>query len=567
MFGLKNSKRYVIFGLFIVSGGWPNNNQYRGQYGSGGAAQAGSPQWNQGGRPSGQWDRYPPGNQGYQQPQQGAQQWSSMPTPAGGQPSPLRPPLGPRPGKTMPFMPPQAGKGVQSQAAVANSYSQGQLPKREITFPPDSVEATLPVLYRRKRMCRSDLGPVDAWRIIMCLRSGLLAESCFALDVLNVLLFDDSSVAYFALSQWPGLLDLLLEHFRKSLSDMFDGPYPREEKADEPDVDLGGVVSPVDPDSKTVVLNNTTNYSHASRKGHPVKMVERNEDIFIRDHQKDWDTRGDASGLSVLAEVPTDPWYLSAEHILPTFQAEFGRIPFYSRLQEKEKPSQTEPETEPHQTPPPDAAPPPSKPSDKKRRTKTLSDVISRIKKDSSETNDALALEIKGKAKTDVVCEKLNCDQQSSVDLNVSVNGECKEGPRVQDPAGTLKRRRTSDYEDEAYTRDEASLVLLTESQDCVGKRCVCISNILRSLTFIPGNEGEFAKNSTFLGLVGKLLLLHHEHPPRTQKTRNYDREVSALNIHLYFSPLIYVLFLRRMQILPTRAAVFRVKANGGGTS
>lgn len=470
-----------------------------------------------------------------------------MPAAGGSQGSVLRQPLGPRPGKPFPMMPPQPAKG-QSQASISNSYSQGQLPKREITFPPDSVEATLPVLYRRKRLCRVDLGPVDAWRIIMCLRSGLLAESCYALDVLNVLLFDDSSVAYFGLSQWPGLLDLLLEHFRKSLSDMFDGPYPREEKPDERDVDLGGVVSPIDQENKTVILNNTTNYSHTSRKGHPVKTVDRSDDIFVTDNQKDWDTRGDAAGSNLLAEIPTDPWYLTTDHILSTFQAEFGHIPFYTRLQEKtkcEQPDKIEPETEPHRTPPPDAAPPPSKSSDKKRRTKTLSDVISRIKKESSDTEDALTLEIKGKAKTDVVCEKSNCEQQPSVvDLNGSVNGECnKENEnKVQDPAGTLKRRRTSDFEDEAYTRDEASLYLLTESQDCVGKRCVCISNILRSLTFIPGNEGEFAKNAGFLGLVGKLLLLHHEHPPRTQKTRNYDREVSYLIVGNYWNWSCFIL-------------------------
>lgn len=442
-------------------------------------------------------------------------------------------PMGPRTGKPFPMMPPQQAKG-QNQASISNSYSQGQLPKREITFPPDSVEATLPVLYRRKRLCRSDLGPLDAWRLIMCLRSGLLMESCYALDVLNVLLFDDTAIPYFGLSQWPGLLDLLLEHFRRSLSDMFDGPYPREAKPDERAVDLGAVVLPIDYDNRTVIFNNTVNYSLVSRKGNPVKLVDRSDDLFVTDNQKDWDTRGDAAGSNLLAEMPTDPWSLSTDHILPTFQAEFGRIPFYTRLQENEgdkcdhhQPDKTEPETEPHRTPPPDAAPPPSNP--RKRKLKTISDVISRIKKESSDTEDALTLEIKGKAKTDVVCEKSNCEQQPSVDLNASsVNGECKElVRRVQDPAGTLKRRRTSDYEDEAYTRDEASLFLLTESQDFLGRRCVCISNILRSLTFVPGNEGEFARNAGFLGLVGKLLLLHHIHPPRTQKTRNYDREVS----------------------------------------
>lgn len=98
----------------------------------------------------------------------------------------------------------------------------------------------------------------------------------------------------------------------------------------------------------------------------------------------------------------------------------------------------------------------------------------------------------------------------------------------VRDPAGTLKRRRISDYEDESYTRDEASLYLVNETQDNLARRCVCLSTILRNLTFVPGNEAEFAKNVSFLGLLGKLLLLHHEHPVRTQKTRNYDREEDA---------------------------------------
>lgn len=453
-----------------------------------------------------------------------------MPTPGVGQTPSLRPPLGgPRSGKPFGMLPSQTGKAAQPQTSGATTLTQNQLPKREITFPPDSVEATLPVLYRRKRMCRADLGPIDPWRIIMCLKSGLLTESCYALDVLNVLLFDDSSVAYFGLNQWPGLLELLLEHFRKSLADMFDGPFPPEEKSDKTEVDLGGVVNPIDPETKTMLLKNTSNYTHISRKGHPVRMIERNEDIFVQDNQKNWDVRGDANGANILlAEVVMDPWHNNADHILPTFQAEFGRIPFYRTLEgkvEEKQPPKEEPE--PHRTPPPEV-PPPSKSSDKKRRTKTtLSDVISRIKKDSTDENDVLALEIKGKIKTDVVSETTaNCDEQPSVDLNAAVNEECRDGMTVRDPAGTLKRRRTSDYEDEAYTRDEASLVLLTESQDNNGKRCVCISNILRSLTFIPGNEIEFARSTTFLSLVGKLLLLYHDHPLRTQKTRNYDREV-----------------------------------------
>ena len=41
----------------------------------------------------------------------------------------------------------------------------------------------------------------EAWRVMMSLKSGLLAESTWALDTVNILLYDDSTVATFNLSQ------------------------------------------------------------------------------------------------------------------------------------------------------------------------------------------------------------------------------------------------------------------------------------------------------------------------------------------------------------------------------
>lgn len=52
-------------------------------------------------------------------------------------------------------------------------------------------------------------GTPEAWRVMMSLKSGLLAESTWALDTINILLYDDSTVASFNLSQvhsqflWP----------------------------------------------------------------------------------------------------------------------------------------------------------------------------------------------------------------------------------------------------------------------------------------------------------------------------------------------------------------------------
>lgn len=45
------------------------------------------------------------------------------------------------------------------------------------------------------------LGTPEAWRVMMSLKSGLLAESTWALDTINILLYDDNSIMTFSLSQ------------------------------------------------------------------------------------------------------------------------------------------------------------------------------------------------------------------------------------------------------------------------------------------------------------------------------------------------------------------------------
>ncbi len=72
------------------------------------------------------------------------------------------------------------------------------------------------------------LAPIDPWKLYMSLKSGLLAESTWAIDALNILLYDDNTIAYFNLKHFPGLVNCLIEHFLKCLKLMFD-----EENGDE----------------------------------------------------------------------------------------------------------------------------------------------------------------------------------------------------------------------------------------------------------------------------------------------------------------------------------------------
>lgn len=372
---------------------------------------------------------------------------------------------------------------------------------------------------------------------------------------------------------------------------MFESPVNEDDRnwnqsADGPEVDLGAVTRPIDPEDRTKLLS-SSNYTLLSRRGRPVKIIPRDDDLFVLDTRRSWDHQD--------CESETEPWQVdnnTTKYIVTCFQSEIGTVPF-ARLLRDEKPPLLQKEVEctdlkdetkadsgtlesldfsqkitesgekPKETNE-------KKQLDKKKKTKTLSDVLSRIKKEPVEMND-LTRELFEK-KNDGF--KKECDteakvnnnmgehfsdmQKSEEELILTQNGlndttnniemekneikieneeqesvmknDNKEGPRlkIRDPAGTLKRRRISDYEDESYSRDEASLYLVTETQDNLARRCVCLSTILRNLTFIPGNEAEFAKNVTFLSLLGKLLLLHHEHPVRTQKTRNYDREEDA---------------------------------------
>lgn len=79
--------------------------------------------------------------------------------------------------------------------------------------------------------------------------------------------------------------------------------------------------------------------------------------------------------------------------------------------------------------------------------------------------------------------------------------------------------------EDEPHSKDEGPLVSLANWQDSLARRCICISNIVRSLSFVPGNDHEMSKHPGLLLLLGRLILLHHRHPERKQAPLTYEKD------------------------------------------
>ena len=433
-----------------------------------------------------------------------------------------------------------------------------------MSFPPGSVESTPPLLLKRRKYTKVDVQPVDGWRLVMSLRSGLLMESSWALDVINVLLYDDHSFTYFGLGNMPGLLEALLEHWRATLISMFEitedlelgtdqdrklrakrrlaimgEKYTKKrkcsrkikEESDKEDSlfaksdseneeednatdDYGlGMVSNnlTNPEDKCVVLSslpNGQNFSKRPRFGEEdIEVISKPDELFIMEREQEkeenncsWDlsTVDCGSGSSHWLHGGGNP----TDHIITSFTAKHTISEFVRVLKESKhlvKLEVAEDSVNGDVSIKPSVNGDSIDPSECKKESNT-----DEIKPDRSENN----------------ADGTNQDPKEDIVDKI----QRLTGIVFRDPDAARKRWHSESLEDENYMKDEPSLHLISDCHDNIGKRAVCISTILRNLSFVPGNEYELSKSPGFLAIVGRLLLLHYWYPQRTNKQRNYDR-------------------------------------------
>lgn len=380
--------------------------------------------------------------------------------------------------------------------------------RREITFPPGSVEASQPVLKQRRKITSKDIVTPEAWRVMMSLKSGLLAESTWALDTINILLYDDSTVATFNLSQLSGFLELLVEYFRKCLIDIFgilteyevgdpgqkaldqsavrrDGQAWAEEPAQEEEAaECSGDEAEEDaedapgagPGAEAPPKEQPRQASKFDRL--PIKIVRKNN-LFVVD-------RSDRLGRVQEFSSGLLHWQLgggdTTEHIQTHFESKMEIPP-------RRRPPPPGPAG---RTREPDGAGEPEEPPERSIIA-TIDDVLSA--RPGALPDDAAA-------------------------------GAPAEGGKF--PFGIRQaqgRRHIRLLEDEPRSRDEAPLCTVAHWQDALARRCICVSNIVRSLSFVPGNDAEMSKHPGLVLILGKLILLHHEHPERKRAPQTYEKE------------------------------------------
>ena len=475
----------------------------------------------------------------------------------------------------------------------------------------------------------------------MALKSGLLAESTWALDTLTVLLFDDTTVAYFGLTHLPGLVEVLLDHFRRSLIEMFNlfeeteigygnqelkaelnifaaamaklNDKIKEEKDAPPELsievkdehkeneDESKKVEEMDDDKKEEdkmdieeeeedeeegmssdeYLKVKKNYTLITRQGKEIKFDE-NADKNEGAEEKYWDLYSgfDAEdqwwdlGRGDITEHIKTHFEDSKEH--KNFRKRFFRKPMKlkdendlkSEKDDENKESDTKEESvkleqdnssdlsnvdNGHSTNGDSLDNETSHEENNVKETELKSendkdtkelDKIASFDKDKDHTCNGMITNIKTEPR------EYELETSESVDLGSEKIKEEKEEtnlfsdePRIKlavkfellnedelvqtckNSFGINTEGERCSVEDEAYQRNEPPLCLVSEARDEIGKRCICISNIFRSLSCIPGNDTELSKHAGLVYILGKLLLLHHKHLPRSRIRRKFDRD------------------------------------------
>lgn len=481
-------------------------------------------------------------------------------------------------------------------------------------------------------------GPVEAWRLMMALKSGLLAESTWAIDTLNILLFDDSTVAYFNLSHLPGLLEVLTEHFRAALIHIFHILHDRElqgkavllqtcprkvkgaasgDRADEEesgdDVLAALVRAPCEASLDKALY--MSDYTMVSRQGKAVKLEEDSEDRAVLD-TKQWDcfchfgggtTHWQKGGGDITKHVVpclessrthkllTDLFFCqrtcskelgreggrkrkaasssdgvhnghggaacllcphaqcskqckpdledgdkSAEEQISLNSgdgkdnhsdtcSEAHRNNFMKKVEIKQEPR----DTELHQCESDDSLPPPVLPAAAQEgKVSNEESVKVENSPDSSkeETEEKPAppqltreegegVKSKEESETQLAqSEEKDSEMPEKMDM-----GSTAEVPVEDEDAMTAEivammiKEHDREMEEEAYHHDDPPLTTIQSDQEEIARRCVAISNIFRSLSCIPGNEALLSRHHGVMLVLGRLLMLHHWHPPRSK--------------------------------------------------
>lgn len=369
----------------------------------------------------------------------------------------------------------------------------------------------------------------------MSLKSGLLSESTWALDTLNILLHDDTTVGYFHLKHHHSLLNTLIDHFSKVLMAIFGDEfeclarYTAESGSVDPSTQAsfsgdGKVQSCMSEGRMSANGSDTDDFAMDAAASDPesvasaVPVAERvlmNGDINLE--------RND--NLSHI-EIPTAdekllfPAVCNNRQVSPTVAS--GKASTYPRIQRIDETPVSEllhREGLKNQLPLHYFGRSP-----RRRERSILEDI--QIREDlEKEIDERLLPEVEEKGSEEKHMRPSHGEKSRDV---FSSPGD------LPDPKDVLQE------ESEIFQKENLPLWSLSPNKEVLQGRCLCLSNILRSLSFIPGNDVEFSQHPGVLTILGHILMLHHNHlihqkrpnlsqVPDTHETNSQSNEAGSI--------------------------------------
>uniref|UniRef100_A0A668A779 AT-rich interactive domain 1B n=1 Tax=Myripristis murdjan TaxID=586833 RepID=A0A668A779_9TELE len=404
---------------------------------------------------------------------------SSFPRPMGGSLSP----------NSAPYMASMKKAGVPGAPAGPAPAPSLPLVQREVSFPPSSVEATPPKLKSRRRLTAKDTGTPEAWRVMMSLRSGLLAESTWALDTINILLYDDSTVSSFSLTQLPGFLELIVEYYRRCLIQIFGILEEYEVGTEGQRTLLGPLPDPPKEEDDA-----------------PAAEEEKNSD----EEEEEEKERG------VTSEQPEPVRQQDPAEPRPKQASRYDRLPV--RLEEQEEEQQQLEQRWAELS-----------------RPNGFSSGLLHWRAGGGDSTAHIQTHFELRAGNPAPPNPPGGEEreenQEEAERNPTAGEDDAPSSRPASQPGTVRgqseaaRSPISQLEDEPRCWDEAPLSTAEPWQDSLAKRCVCVSNIVRGLSFVPGNDADMSRHPGLVLILGRLVLLHHHHPRRKRTPPSYQRE------------------------------------------
>lgn len=371
----------------------------------------------------------------------------------------------------------------------------------------------------------------------MSLKSGLLAESTWALDTLNILLRDDTSVGYFYLKHHQSLLSTLVDHFKETLLEIFDlefdniPTYVKGHEGASPTAEEQGCKNGEKVSEKWLSKVTSSDFDVLSRASQ-----QQNSRESSSNGKKGADENG--NGESKEDEDVEDGGYsIPVVNVFDTSLLRLGKsdsrlhvqMPradeglFFPEMKERPKIMSKEERKELEessrlqridQTPVALLL----------KREALLSQIplhrFGRLSRSPRRRERSFYEEIRQRESLSRAEEDHSStagSSKGSISEESKTRNECI-SPDMPDKvfaynlASSPKSAQLLTEECEIHQKEVLPLWNISPSRELLQGRCLCISNILRSLSFIPGNDYEFCQHPNILIILGRLLMLHHYH-------------------------------------------------------